>query len=138
MTKDLQDQLYAVPHDGQHDAHHEGEEAAVDAPYETVEDGEADVPLRADVTCRDNGCRDDEVADDDDDHSLPDAESETEKTGRGGPSANVEAREDPVADGGPGAPCAAGRRERDDVAVDPRGRLTLVLLVLDLELLENA
>ena len=70
---------------------------------------------------------------------MPDAETKAEEGGSGGPSADVEAGENPVADEGPGTPCTTGRRKGDDVAVDPRGRVVFVaLLVLDFDLFEEA
>ena len=54
-----QGQLHTVPHNGQHDTHHEREDAAVYTPDEAVKNREADMPLRAHESGGDNSDGDD-------------------------------------------------------------------------------
>ena len=94
------------------------------------------MPLSAHVAIRDYRGTDDELPDDDGNHRLPDVKAETQQTGRSRPSADVDAGQQPEADEGPGTPCAARGRKRNDVVVDPRTRLALIL-VSDFESLQQ-
>lgn len=85
------------------------------------------MPLRTDEAVTYNGAGDYELADDNGDHSLPNVEAQPQKAGSGSPTTDIEARQKPEADEGPGSPGAAIWREWDDVMVDPRCRLAFVL-----------
>ncbi|KAF5674691.1 oxidoreductase [Fusarium denticulatum] len=137
--------LRRIPDEREHDALRQREQRAVDALRRLLQDGEADVPLGPWRAREHADDADENVADDDGEHGLPDVEPESDDRGAGHPATDVKgASDDPEAHELPGtidrhvrvasvkrpAPCVPRIRK-------PRP-FTAVLPILDLSTISEA
>lgn len=128
--------LRRVPDEREHDALHEREQRAVHAPRRLLQDGEADVPLGPRRPRKHADDADEDVADDNGEHGLPDVEPESDDRGAGHPPADVEgAGDDPEAHELPGTVGTSLQGQRPCVTVHVRFGL-YVCLSRNLETLE--